>query len=115
MIDGNNLERACKNHLSGFRSWTQLNHASEWMLLEHNCGVRLSIDETLLCDDLFTILSNKDGHGRQGGIVAMVRGTKSVDVIKILLRIPQVQRLAVEEGSDGLLRQHGRHSQGCVP
>lgn len=97
MIDGNNLERCYKNHLSDFRSWNQLEHASDWILLEKNCGVRLSIDETSLCDDLFTILSNKEGHGRQGSIVAMVRGTKSSDVIKILKQLSDQQRLAVRE------------------
>ena len=97
MIDGNNLERAYKNHLSDFRSWSQSEHASEWILLEKNCGIRLSIDETSLCDDLFTILSNKEGHGRQGSIVTMVRGTKSSDVIKILMQLPEEQRLAVTE------------------
>lgn len=96
-VDGRNLERAYKNHLSDFRQWSQLDHAADWMLLEKNCGIRLSIDETSLCDDLFTILSNKDGHGRQGSIVAMVRGTKAADVIRILQQIPLDQRLAVTE------------------
>lgn len=97
MIDGGNLERAYKNHLSGFRTWDQKDHASDWMLLEQNCGQRLSIDETSLCDDLFTILSNKEGHGKQGSIVGMVRGTKASDVIKILMQIPEHQRLGVTE------------------
>lgn len=96
-VDGRNLERAYKNHLSDFMQWDQREHASDWMLLPRNCGVRLSIDETSLCDDLFTILSNKDGHGRQGTIVAMVRGTKAADVIKVLNDMPLEQRQAVKE------------------
>ena len=96
-VDGKNLERAYKDHLSDFRSWNQLDHASEWVLHSKNCGIRLSIDETSLCDDLFTILSNKDGHGGKGTIVAMVRGTKASDVIKILMQLPEEQRLAVKE------------------
>ena len=96
-VDGKNLERAYKDHLSDFRSWEQLDHASEWVLHSKNCGIRLSIDETSLCDDLFTILSNKDGHGGKGTIVAMVRGTKASDVIKILMQLPEEQRLAVKE------------------
>jgi transposase len=96
-VDGKTLERAYKDHLSDFRSWEQLEHASDWMLLPQNCGVRLSIDESSFCHDLFTILSNKDGHGGKGTIIAMVRGTKASDVIKILLNLPEEKRLAVTE------------------
>ena len=97
MVDASRLERNYKDHLSGFRSWDQLEHASDWILLPQNMGTRLGIDETSLCDDLFTILSNKDGHGRQGTVVAMVRGTKCCDVSSQLMRIPEDERLAVTE------------------
>jgi transposase len=97
MVDGNNLERAYKNHLSGFRVWDQLEHASDWMLFAENMGTRLSIDETSFCDDLFTILSNKAGHGRQGTLIATVRGTKASDVVSRLMQIPLDKRLAVQE------------------
>ena len=97
MVDASRLERNYKDHLSGFRSWDQLGHASDWILLPENMGTRLSIDETSLCDDLFTILSNKDGHGRKGTVVAMVRGTKCTDVARQLMSIPEDERLAVME------------------
>lgn len=97
MVDASRLERNYKDHLSGFRSWDQLEHASDWMLLPENIGTRLGIDETSLCDDLFTILSNKDGHGRKGTVVAMVRGTRCSDVARQLMRIPVEQRMAVRE------------------
>lgn len=96
-VDSKNLERAYKDHLSDYRTWDQLSHSSDWILQPENCGIKLSIDETSLCDDLFTILSNKDGHGGKGTIVAMVRGTKASDVIKILTQLPEEQRLAVTE------------------
>ena len=57
----------------------------------------MSIDETSLQDDLFTFLSNKDGHCRQGTIIAAVRGTKAEDVIKILMQLPEEDRLKVKE------------------
>lgn len=79
LIDGDNLERAYKHHLSGYPEWEQLKHAGDWMLLPDNIGENLSIDETSLQDDLFTFLSNKDGHCRQGTIIAAVRGTKAED------------------------------------
>lgn len=96
-VDGKKLERAYKEHLSGFRVWDQLDHASEWTLYPENCGLRLSIDETSLCDDLFTILSNKDAHGGKGTVVAMVKGTRASDVTKVLMQLPESVRLAVSE------------------
>lgn len=97
MVDGSRLERNYKERLSDFRQWEQSAHAADWMLLPHNMGPRLSIDETSLCDDLFTILSNKDGHGRKGTVIAMVRGTKASEIIKQLMQIPPEMRLAVTE------------------
>jgi len=97
MVDGSRLERNYKDILSDYRQWSQLEHASDWMLLPQNMGKRLSIDETSLCDELFTILSNKEGHGRRGSVIAMVRGTKCREIAERLMKIPAEQRLAVEE------------------
>ena len=97
LIDGDNLERAYKHHLSGYPEWGQLEHAGNWMLLPDNLGERLSIDETSLQDDLFTFLSNKDGHCKQGTIIAAVRGTKAEDVINVLMQLPEEDRLKVKE------------------
>ena len=94
MVDGSRLERNYKDILSDYRQWSQLEHASDWMLLPQNMGKRLSIDETSLCDDLFTILSNKEGHGRRGSVIAMARGTKCREIAERLMKIPAEQRLA---------------------
>ena len=96
-INGRTLERCYKDHLSGFRDWDQIHHASNWMLLPHNMGTHLSIDESMHSNDLFTFLSNKDGHGKRGTLIAAVRGTKATDVIKQLMQIPQSDREAVKE------------------
>ena len=96
-INGDRLERSYKDYLSDFRQWEQKPHASDWILLEKNMGLRLSIDETSLQEDLFTILSNKDGHGRRGTVIAAVRGTKASEVIRILMQIPQEKRIEVRE------------------
>ncbi len=96
-VDGDNLERTYKWILSDFSTWSQKNHADDWILNADNIGENLSIDETLLHDDLFTILSNKAGHGREGTIKAMVRGTKSEDVAEVLMKIPEEERLKVKE------------------
>ena len=96
-IDGDALERAYKYHLSDFGTWSQREHAEDWVLHPYNIGEDLSIDETSFQDDLFTILSNKAGHGREGTIIAMVRGTKSEDIVEVLKKIPEQDRLKVKE------------------
>lgn len=60
-------------------------------------GERLSIDESMHGNDLFTFLSNKDGHGKRGTLIAAVRGTKAEDVVGQLMQIPPEQRYAVKE------------------
>ena len=56
----------------------------------------MSIDETCLSGgEVYTLLSNKDAHGKRGCIVAIVKGTKANDVIKALKLIPEEQRLTV--------------------
>lgn len=96
-VDGNNLERAYKEHLSGFRDWEQAGHADDWVLLSDNIGKRLGIDETMLHKDLMTFLTNKDGHGKHHTLIAAVKGTKASDVISVLMQIPQTLREQVEE------------------
>lgn len=97
MIDGGTLEHAYKYKWSDFTQWGQRFHADDWVLLPDNLGERLSIDESCLQDDLFTILSNKAGHGRQGTVIAMARGTKASDVIEVLAQMPLEDRQKVKE------------------
>ena len=52
--------------------WEQRDHASNWMLIEDNLGENLSIDETMLQENLVTILSNKAGHCKQGSVISIV-------------------------------------------
>lgn len=73
-VDGNNLERAYKDHLSGFRNWEQASHAENWVLHPENIGKRLGIDKTMLYKDLMTFSTNKEGHGKRH---TFVKGTKA--------------------------------------
>ena len=95
--DGKYLERVYKEHLSDFKSWDQKDHADEWVLFAENMGERLSIDETMLHNDLFTFLSNKDGHCKRGTLIAAVKGTTVAEVAIRLMAIPEEKRLAVKE------------------
>lgn len=88
-ISGNNLERAYKHHLSGFEQWDQKEHAEDWLLLAENFDEQMSIDETMLCDDLFTFFSRKAGKGKHGTLAAAVRGTTAEEVAKGSCRCPR--------------------------
>ena len=83
--------------MSGFADWGQRGPADDWVLLEKNMGERLSMDETMLHHDLFTFLSNKDGHCRKGTLIAAVKGTTVADVAKRLDKIPEESRRKVRE------------------
>lgn len=97
-IDGDGFERAYKEHISGYREWDAFDHADEWLVFPENMGQHLSIDETCLSvGEVYTIVSNKDAHGRKGCIIAIVKGTKVKDVTDALKRIPESLRLDVKE------------------
>lgn len=72
-IDGDQLERHYKEHLSHYREWEQREHADKWLLFPENMGTHLSIDETSLSNgELYSILTNKEAKGRKGAILAIV-------------------------------------------
>ena len=96
-IKGSEVERCYKYHLSDFTTWDQKDHAEEWVLLAENIGEHCSIDETQLCEEVYTILSNKAGHGRKGSIIAIVKGTKAEVVSRIIKKIPAEKLAQVTE------------------
>jgi transposase len=68
------------------------------MLFPENIGSHLSLDETAFSNgDLYTILTNKAAKGKDGAIIAMVKGTKAETVINILNKISLTQRNKVKE------------------
>lgn len=95
MINANTFERAYKDTLSGFSTWQQKDHAGQWVLKPGNIGPRVGIDETSFRHELYTIVHNKDAHGRKGSIIAIVRGVNPEDVAAVLLKIPAEGRLKV--------------------
>ncbi|MDL2212592.1 transposase [Bacteroides sp. OttesenSCG-928-J23] len=75
-----------------------MSHASEYLLFPENIGPNLSLDETCLSSgEVYTFLTNKDGHGGPGTLVAAVHGTKAETVIAVLEKINRNKRLLVEE------------------
>jgi len=74
-IDGEQLGRHYKEHLSNYSTWNQKEHAADWLLFPENIGPHLSIDETSLSQgELYTIVTNKQAKGRKGAIVAILKG-----------------------------------------
>lgn len=99
-IDGHTFEKQYKESLSNYRDWEQLEHADDWLLFDDNIGPRLAIDESSLSNgELYTFVTNRDAHTKERSLVAVVAGTKSEDVIAVLLRIDEDKRDAVKEAT----------------
>lgn len=96
MINSSTFAKRYKDTLSDFDTWEQKEHASEWILIPQNAGKEQGIDETSLLGELYTIVHNKDAHGRKGAIIAVVKGTNPADVLKVLMQLPADKREMVE-------------------
>ena len=73
-------------------------HTGDWLLFDENLGESQSIDETCLSSgEVYTFLTNKAGKGGRGTLVAVVRGTKAEDVIRVLEKINLSKRKTVKE------------------
>lgn len=97
-VKGKLLEEQYRDHLSNFHEWEQREHSSDWILFEDNVGQNISIDETSLSQgELYTVLTNKEAKGRKGALIAMVKGTNSDYIRKILEKIPLKKRKIVKE------------------
>lgn len=114
-INSGTFEKNYKDVLSDFRLWPQVSHASSWLLLEENMGTHLGIDETSFCHQVYTILHNKDGHGKRGTVIAIIKGTKPSDVIKVLMSLPEDIRLKVTDITMDLSNSMGAIAKAVFP
>lgn len=97
-MDGRQLSTQYKEHFSDYRRWDQLSHAGDWLLFDENLGESLSIDETCLSSgEVYTFLANKASKGGRGTLVAVVRGTKAEEVIRVLEKVDLSKRKTVRE------------------
>lgn len=91
------LEKQYKEHLSDFREWEQSVEADA-MVYPENFGERMSIDETALYKgELYTVITNKEKHGKKGSLAALIKGTKNEIVSKALAKVPLEKRMGVRE------------------
>jgi transposase len=91
------LEKQYKDCLSNFREWEKEVDA-EALVYPENFGEFMSIDETALYKgELYTIITNKDRHGRKGCLAALIKGTKNEVISKALEKVSIQKRMAVKE------------------
>ena len=68
------------------------------MIFPENMGEYLSIDELSLSKgELYTFVTNKSGRGKQGTLVASIKGTLIKDIVSVLEKIPLGVRNNVKE------------------
>jgi transposase len=92
------LRRQYKKYSSGYKDWNQKVHAEDYMIFPENIGEYLSIDEVSLSQgELYTFVTNKKGKGKNGTLVASIKGTLSKDIINVLEKIPLELRKKVKE------------------
>lgn len=103
--------------MSDFHDWRPLSHAEQYMCFPENIGSHLSIDETSLSNgELYTIITNKAGHGQKGTLVAMLKGTKSEDICALLLRhLPQGRRRSVRTITLDMAGSMAKIAKVCFP
>lgn len=92
------MQRHYKKKVSGFKHWNQLSHAEDYLVYPENIGEKLSIDELSVSKgEIYTFVTNKNGRGKKGTLVACIKGTKSQDIIDVLSLIPLEKRKSVKE------------------
>ncbi len=96
-LNAKTLEKQYKENLSNFREWEKEVDADA-LVYPENFGEWMSIDETALYKgELYTIITNKERHGRKGCLAAIIKGTKNEVVSHALKKVPIEKRMAVKE------------------
>ena len=76
----------------------------------------MSLDETSLSNgELYTILTNKDAKGKKGAIIAIVKGTKALEIIAVLNKIPESRRKIVKEITVDMAGSMNLIAKKCFP
>lgn len=108
--------RLYRDHLSDFRRWEEKDHADRWLVFPGNIGAHLSLDEVDVSNgELYTVLTNKERHGKQGCLVAIVRGTRVEDCVCALQKIPLSLRETVYTITHDLDDGMAQMALACFP
>ena len=115
-INGDTFEKQYKEVLSGYREWSELSHAEDWLVFPENIGESICIDETAPSNgELYTIVSNRSSRGGKGTLIAMVKGVAADAVIEALMRIDEDKRLMVKEITMDMSNSMRLIARRCFP
>lgn len=85
-VNGKYFADLYRNRLSGYAEWCERELGCGFYFNAANIGPYMSLDETCLSNgEVWTFLTNKDGHGGRGTLAAAIPGTKSDEIISILI------------------------------
>lgn len=85
-VNGKYFADLYRNKLSGYAEWCGDELGCGFYFNAANIGPYMSLDETCLSNgEVWTFLTNKDGHGGRGTLAAAIPGTKSDEIISILV------------------------------
>ncbi len=85
-VNGKHFAELYRNRISGYSEWCEQELCCGFYFNANNIGPYMSLDETCLSNgEVWTFLTNKDGHGGRGTLAAAIPGTKSDDIISILV------------------------------
>lgn len=91
------LENQYKEKLSNFRKWEK-DIIPQALVYPENFGRWMSIDEVELSNgELYTVITNKEAHGKKGALASLIKGTKNKVVSKALEKVPIAVKMTVEE------------------
>src|SRR5574344_216326 len=85
-VNGKHFADLYRNKISGYANWCAEGLGCGFYFNAANIGPYMSLDETCLSNgEVWTFLTNKDGHGGRGTLAAAIPGTKSDDIISALI------------------------------
>lgn len=85
-VNGKYYAELYRNKLSGYANWCAEELGCGFYFNAANIGPYMSLDETCLSNgEVWTFLTNTDGHGGKGTLAAAIPGTKSDEIISILV------------------------------
>lgn len=98
-VNGKHFADLYRNKLSGYANWCAEELACGFYFNGANIGPYMSLDETCLSNgEVWAFLTNKDGHGGKGTLAAAIPGTKSEEIISVLVSaMSRMDRRKVKE------------------
>lgn len=85
-VNGKHFADLYRNKISGYTDWCEQELGCGFYFNADNIGPYMSLDETCLSNgEVWTFLTNKEGKGGKGTLAAAIPGTRSNEIISILI------------------------------